>query len=258
VIADENRVVHGLWVGDRLSKLELLTLSSFVAHGHAFHLWLYSDVRTPLPRGVVVRDATAILPRSAVFTKRTTDPETGVGRGSLSSPFSDLFRYKLLLEHGGYWADLDVTCLKPLDFSEPYVFRRHRVGVVGNIMKCPRNSLLMRDTYEEAVAAASEETPWLTLNRILSRNVERLGLSSYIRPRLCNDDSWWTVVKPMLEGDVPIPEDYYVLHWINEFWRTLTENDGYYRGARLLDRVPDKNQVARTCTLGRLYAAYGL
>jgi hypothetical protein len=255
---EDNRVVHGLWIGDRLSKLEQLTLLSFVRHGHEFHLWLYTDLRTPLPRGVMVRDANTVIPREKVFTKRDTDPETGVGRGSVGSPFSDMFRYKLLYEHGGYWADLDITCLKPLDISEPYLFRHHRVGVVGNIMKCPRGSRLMHDTYEQSCAVSDEHSEWLLSNRILSRNVERLCLTSYIRDRFCNDDSWWHAVGPMVEGNAPVPKEFFVFHWINEFWRTLRADGGYYRGDRMFPTIPDKDNIPAWTTLGRLYETYGL
>src|SRR5690242_14854394 len=133
---DSNRIVNALWIGNKLSKLELLTISSFIANGHDFHLWTYSDIVTPLPSRVTIRRADDILPRRAVFRSIGAGLETGVGNGSFAA-FSDLFRYKLLYETGGYWTDMDMTCLKSLDFSEPYVFRSHRVGVVGNLVKCP-------------------------------------------------------------------------------------------------------------------------
>src|SRR5579872_5264198 len=169
----DNRIVHGLWIGNSLSKLELLTLHSFVEHGHEFHLWTYSDIRTPLPRQVLLEDAAEIIPSACIFKKMEIDPETGVGRGSFGAPFSDLFRYKLLFEKGGYWTDMDITCLKPLDFEEEYVFRPHRVGVVGNIMKCPPGSELMRVTYERARREADADAEWLLTNRILSAHVQQ-------------------------------------------------------------------------------------
>ena len=36
--------------------------------------------------------------------------------------FSNYFRYKLLLERGGWWVDLDTVCLKPFDFDDEFVF----------------------------------------------------------------------------------------------------------------------------------------
>jgi hypothetical protein len=91
-VTDYSRIVHGLWIGKRLSKMELLTIHSFLRHGHEFHLWLYDDLETPLPPQVVVEDAGTILPQSRIFRKRQVDSESGVGRGSVSAPFSDLFR----------------------------------------------------------------------------------------------------------------------------------------------------------------------
>ena len=114
VVDQKPLIVHGLWIGPKLSPLELLTLNSFVRWGHEFNLWLYDPPETPLPAGAHPRDATRILPRERIFRKRMRDPETGVGKGSVS-PFSDLFRYKLLYELGGVWVDMDVTCLRPFN-----------------------------------------------------------------------------------------------------------------------------------------------
>ena len=168
-LSEGNRIVHGLWIGTRLSNLELLTLKSFVRHGHEFHLWLYNELENELPAGVVAEDASRIIPRRAIFRKKNIDDECGVGRGSYSSPFSDLFRYKLLYEHGGYWVDMDVTCLRPFNFKTPYLFRTHRVGIVGNIMKCPRHSRVMCDTYEQVARNCNEQSEWLMPNRVLDR-----------------------------------------------------------------------------------------
>jgi hypothetical protein len=111
MLSSDNRIVHGMWVGSELSALEMLTLRSFAHFGHEFHLWAYDDLSTnSFPKGVTLRDAEEIIPRRQVFAKLGTDRETGVGRNSFGAPFSDLFRYKLLCEHGGIWTDMDVTC----------------------------------------------------------------------------------------------------------------------------------------------------
>jgi glycosyltransferase involved in cell wall biosynthesis len=256
-LSDDNRVVHGLWIGRHLSKLELLTIHSFLQHGHEFHLWLYDDLDAPLPKGVVVEDAEAILPRSRIVHKRTNDRETGVGRGSLA-PFADLFRYKLLYEKGGYWVDMDVTCLRPFDFRSAYLFRPHRVGVVNNIMKCPPGSALMKLTYERVARAFGDDIPWLLPNRILSQNILDLKLRRYVRPGICNDDDWRGAIKPLVEGDVALPKDWFAVHWVNEMWRTLAADGGRYKGRRYVDHVPDKDAVPAGTTLGRLYRQYGL
>jgi len=256
-LSDDNRRVHGLWIGSELSKLELLTIRSFLRHGHEFHLWLYQSLATPLPPGVVVEDANEIIPQSRIIRKADTDIETGVGKGSYSSPFSDLFRYKLLYEKGGYWVDMDVTCLRPFNFAEPYVFRSHRVGVVGNIMKCPRHSELMKVVSARVESQANAHSEWLMPNRVLSRAVRRLGLTRYIRSGIWNDESWWRAIRPLTLGVEPIPEGWFAIHWINEFWRMLKETGGVYRGRRLFEVVPDKENPKPGSALARLYAEYG-
>jgi len=258
VLTHDNKIVHGMWVGSELSLLELLTLHSFTHFGHDFHLWVYDLKSTPLPIGVSLRDASEIIPWEKVFKKADYDPETGVGRESHGAPFSDLFRYKLLYEHGGIWVDMDVTCLQPFNFVEEYVFRPHRIGVMGNILKCPKGSRLMKDSYEETAATVNEQSEWLAPNRILNKNVERLGLGQFSKPDICNVDSWLHIIRHFIEKYAPIPDQWYAIHWINEFWRTLKTDRGYYRGRKILDYIPDKNHPAPGSTLYELYRKYHL
>jgi glycosyltransferase involved in cell wall biosynthesis len=256
-VTGDNRVVHSLWIGERLSKLELLTIHSFLRHGHEFHLWLYDDLQTSLPSNVVLENAEEILPRARIFKRRDIDPETGVGRDSVGS-FADLFRYKLLFERGGWWVDMDVTCLRPFDFQTDYVFRPHRVGVVNNIIKCPPHSVLMKMTYEGVDREVNESSPWLLPNRILFQNIVRLKLDRFLRPDICNQEDWLHAIKPLIdEGRAPAP-DWYAIHWINEMWRTLQADSGQYKGRRYVDGVPSKDDVPEQGTLGGLYREYGL
>lgn len=256
-LRDDNRVVNGLWIGNRLSPLELLTIRSFLRHGHEFHLWVYDDLETPLPKGVVLENAEQILPRSRIFRQREIDPETGVGHLSLG-PFSDLFRYKLLYEKGGWWVDMDVTCLRPLNFKTDYVFRPHRVGVVANIAKCPAGSALMKMTYEQVEREINENTPWLLPNRILSANVMQLKLDHFSYPDICNPDSWREAIEPLIFSDKPLPSHWYAIHWGNEMWRTLQVSGGVYKGRAYMDAVPDKENPPEEGTLCTLYREYQL
>jgi glycosyltransferase involved in cell wall biosynthesis len=253
-LSPDNRIVHGLWIGPALSKMELLTIHSFLKHGHEFHLWLYDDLNTPLPKGVIIEDANEIIPENRIIRKAEVDPESGVGKGSVSSPFSDLFRYKLLYEKGGYWVDMDVTCLQPFNFDAPYLFRAHAVGVVGNIMKCPPRSKLMKDLYEKVAKEVSPHSPWMMPNRMLSAMVNRLGLAQYIRRDIWNEESWWDVIRPLMSGTQSITPGWVAIHWINEFLRTLKENGGFYRGRRLLETVPDKDNPSPGSALAALYS----
>ena len=237
-LSSDNRIVHGLWIGKHISKLELLTLHSFVRHGHEFHLWLYDDLDTPVPKDVVIENAAELIPKRLIFTKRDTDPQNGVGKGSYG-PFSDLFRYKVLYEKGGYWVDMDVTCLKPFNIKAPYVFRSHRIGVMGNIIKCPPRSRLMARAYERTLESANADAEWLFANRILTSEIRKCGLATFVRRDFCNEDSWSNVIRLMLDRYIEPPTQWYAIHWINEVIRTLRDKARVDRSP--VPFVPDKN-----------------
>ena len=60
-------LVQSLWIGDRLSAMEQLCISSFLRQGHAFHLYVYQET-AGIPAGTVVLDGNRILPfYSALF-----------------------------------------------------------------------------------------------------------------------------------------------------------------------------------------------
>lgn len=214
---DDNKTVNALWIGSTLSPTELLTIKSFIANGHEFILWAYDKIETKLPEGTILKDANEIFPRKTVFCYKYSN-QFGHGKGSYAG-FSDIFRYKLLYLYGGWWTDMDVTCLKPLDFETDYVFRTHHsLELVGNIMKCPKNSVLMKRCFEEAVAKVDQNNrDWHLPIQILIDNVKKAGLTTYIR-EFSNPDSW-NLIRKMLRKSQQIPEKWYIIHWVNEEWR---------------------------------------
>jgi hypothetical protein len=115
-------VIQMFWHGAPLSRVERLSLASFVHHGHAVHLYAYEDI-AGVPSGVTMRDASEILPRKLIFRHRRTQ--------SLA-PFADWFRYRLLFERGGIWADTDMVCLKPFDYAQPRVFGWQDEELINN------------------------------------------------------------------------------------------------------------------------------
>ncbi len=118
--------IQSLWIGNRLSRLEILSIRSFLANGHDYHLYVYSNVEG-IPEGVTVKDANVILPEALVFRSH----------GSLSI-FADWFRQELLHARGGYWVDTDMVCLKPLRFDDPVVIGKQDATRVCNaLMRFP-------------------------------------------------------------------------------------------------------------------------
>ena len=238
---EENKIVHGLWIGSSLSQIELLTIHSFLSHGHDFYLWVYDEIKTELPAGTVLKDANSIIPAERVFRYKYSN-QFGHGKGSVAG-FSDVFRYKLLYEQGGWWVDMDVSCLKPFDFSEPYIFRTHHfLPAVGNIMKCPKGSRLMQICYEQASNSIDElNRDWHKPLTILNENIEELNLSKYIMD-ISNQDNWNHIIR-LIAGKSKASEDWYAIHWANENWRMHNLS---------------KNCFRKNSTLGELMSKHGL
>lgn len=204
-------VINSMWTGSLLSPMELLTMKSFLAHGHRFRLWIYGEEPAGLPDGIELREAGAILPASRIFKN-----ERGWNPGSYAA-FSDLFRYRLLLREGGWWVDMDVLCLQPFDFPEPYVFRpHHELKLAGNIMKCPPGSPLMEYCFTQANRLAGRGSDdWYELVRILNTGVVQLGLESYLVSRDVFGDDREESHFPYLLHGTPPPPGQRALHWCN-------------------------------------------
>lgn len=238
-----DEIINSLWIGSELSNLEVLTAKSFIANGHRFRLWTYDlNVRKYLPDEVMVADANEIIPLNQVFSYSKAN-QYGHGKGSYAG-FSDIFRYKLLFIHGGWWTDMDITCLKHFDFSGDYFFRAHHdLPLVGNVMKCPSGSELMRTCFEEAEKNVNAiNTDWHKPIEILCTNVKKLGLEKFITNNVSNQDRWEETLR-LIKKDTSLPANYYFIHWQNEEWR---------------HRLMDKNIVKINSTLGALMQRYGL
>lgn len=210
----EKTVVNSLWVGSGLTFLEELTIRSFIHHGHRFKLWVYDDSIKLDVQGLTIENANDIIPRGDVF-RYPEDGKIDWGKGSYAG-FSDIFRYKLLYERGGWWVDMDVTCLKHFDFSEPYFFRNHwKYPVVGNVMKAPKGSELMLSCYEKTKIEINEKNlNWHRPIEILNAEIDSFGLIDYRRLGLFNLDVYHHL-SCYFDLPLSIPSDWYGIHWIN-------------------------------------------
>lgn len=100
-------IIHMFWHGPTLSRLERLCVKSFIVHGHRVHLHVY-DEPTGVPAGVELIDANRTLPREKLFTHAKTN--------SIAA-FADWFRFQVLHDQGGIWADTDMVCLRPMQYE---------------------------------------------------------------------------------------------------------------------------------------------
>jgi hypothetical protein len=137
------REISSFWHGTELSKIELLCISSFLKNGAQYCLYVY-EPPTNLPPGVIVRKADEIIDRSRLFTYRAGTFNLGSVAG-----FSNLFRYTLIHECGGWWTDTDVCYVSGFARESPEMFFAEpspggEFRVANCIFKSPAGSDVLR------------------------------------------------------------------------------------------------------------------
>ncbi|WOD16244.1 hypothetical protein [Paraburkholderia kirstenboschensis] len=95
------------WHGPQLSAYEVACLSSFTAYGNAVALYTYDNVEN-LPKGVIAKDASAIVPRDAL----TAFSINGIPS---MAHFTDYFRFVMFTKTDEVWVDTDMLLLRAFD-----------------------------------------------------------------------------------------------------------------------------------------------
>jgi hypothetical protein len=183
-------IVNSLWIGPQLSLMEQLSVTSFLQNGYEYHLYGYGKIAR-VPPGAILREAAEILPASQIFYY-----QHGAGKGAVSA-FANLFRYKLLLERGGWWVDTDVVCLRRFDFEEPVVIAGERTWketrATNLVLKFPRGHEAVRRCYEAARREDPAQLRWgKTGPVLLERIVRENGLLPFVKTPgvFCPLDFW--------------------------------------------------------------------
>jgi len=236
--ADSNKIIQGLWIGPELSLLEQLSIASFLRNGHEYHLYVYDEPRN-IPAGTIIKDANQILPSSSIFQYREYASYAG---------FANFFRYKILLEHGGWWADSDTICLKPFDFPDEYVFSSElcngREVINCGVIKTPKGSPVMVYAWEVCQTKDPQKLGWgETGPRLMSEAVTRSSLEKHVKPYtfFCPFSylDWSQVLEP--ETNDLLDQGGYAIHLWNEMWRKVKQDkNARYPDGCLFEKLKGK------------------
>jgi hypothetical protein len=214
-----DRIVQSLWIGDRLPPMQQLGIQSFLDHGHEFHLYAYDHI-AGVPAGATVCDGTTVFSRDRIFRHKQ-----GFGAGSYST-FSNLFRYQLLLDRGGWWVDTDLICLRPFDFAADHVFATELEGeavlTATCAFKCPADAPFLAHCLEVALSKNPDDLKWSEIGPYLfDQAVSRFDLGRHrVPPRTFNPINTWEfddIVKPGF--DQARLDDSHGLHLWNQVWK---------------------------------------
>lgn len=240
---ESNKIIKSLWLGNRLSNMERLTIKSFLDCGHVFHLYCYDEIKN-LPSGTVLMDANKIISKEQIFLDSA---------GGYAS-FSDLFRYKLLFDLGGWWVDMDVACLKFLDFEDDYCFSSElfdngNQSMISNfIIKAPKGAdfLLEILNYILPILESSDHIAWGEFGpKLLSHALKTYDCKSYIRPtEVFCPINWSEISKFISFSNIQISESCYCVHFWNEIWRRGNlDKDSIYHADSLYEQLKRKFKV---------------
>ena len=116
--------IQTLWIGKTMPMINHHCLRSMTKY-HTVEIYTYSKIEN-LPQNtdhdIIINDANEIIKEEDLFYFNETD----------IAPFSDLFRFKLLLLKGGYWLDLDIFLLKPINYKmNEFIVGSERTMLVG-------------------------------------------------------------------------------------------------------------------------------
>src|SRR5882672_1398368 len=233
-----NKVIQGLWIGPELSVMEQLSVASFLQNGHEYHLYVYDRPRN-IPAGTVIKDANEILPAARIFRYRDSPSYAG---------FANFFRYKLVLERGGWWIDTDTVCLKPFDFPEPYVFSSELsqgLEVVNSgIFKAPAGSEVMAYAWGVCQTKDPQKLVWgETGPKLIGEAVSKLGLEKYKHPSTVFCPLAFYEWHKVLESDPALAfgERTYAIHLWNERWRaTGQDKNAHYHPDCLYEQLKQR------------------
>lgn len=156
--------INFLWVEGPLGYIERLALQSAMDVGHKVVLWSYRpSTLGQVPKGVLVRDAADVMPRGRLITYADT------GAVALGANF---WRYELLAQGLGVWADLDLLFVKPLDLTSGYILGWEHEGWINNaIMQAPRSSAFVSDL--QTIPKDNECPPWFGPRRTMVYHYRR-------------------------------------------------------------------------------------
>lgn len=209
-----NNPIQSFWHGPSPTVMEQMCVRSYLAHGHEFHLYVY-EPSGAYPEGVVLKDASEIIPYAEVFVD---------GFGGFVN-FSNRFRYALLYQKGGWWVDMDTVCLRAFDFSEPYAFSSevtgNRTQVNTTYIKSLPGAPFLKDCMDFMDTRGLKNLHWGELGvHLISRMIFRNGMERYIQPPqtfcpVSGTELDWLISS----AEIMLPDEAYALHWWNELWR---------------------------------------
>ncbi len=234
-----NHIIQSFWFGGQLSTMERLCIESYIQNGHEFHLYTYNEIEQVPPKAIL-KNANEIIPDKMLFR----DNRNGI------ASFSDWFRYKLLFLKGGIWTDMDMICLKPIDFEEEFCFSSERLekGEVVNIgfIKATAQADFLKDILNIIEHSGFANIAWGSFGPKLFNSILRnFESEEFIKsPQVFCSINWFEMYKLITHQNILFSEETYCIHLWNEVWRLgCLSKDATYHPESIYEKLKVKYQI---------------
>ena len=209
-------IVRSFFYGHQLTLMEKLSIKSFIDNGHTFKLYTYNDKSINYQvAGLEIEDASQVIDHKDFFTY---DGEGDCPMNSVGG-FSDIFRFALLEKFGGWYVDMDVTCLKNFsELTDTCVLRPSCCDkIVANIIKSDHNDFnkSVLSKYKEDIK--KDNNCWVKPLDILTNQAKQFDLMKYVvKSELFGDDNMDVITSYLTNNvyDIPVLPTY-AIHWCN-------------------------------------------
>lgn len=161
-----------LWVGNPITKIQEVSLSSFIYHGHDLTLYVY-DMDMRVPEGVHKAFAGDIMDESEMFLVQNT-----------YAAFSDLFRYRMIKKTGLVWVDADTICLSSDwdGLGDTYACLENDT-VVGGVLALPQDSPAINYLIKKSTQFNKKKIKWTDVGpALVDKTFRSFDLMNYVYP----------------------------------------------------------------------------
>jgi hypothetical protein len=159
-----------MWVGDSLTKIQEVSISSFIYHGHDVSIFVY-DKDLDVPSGAKKMDANEIIPESEIFKVKNT-----------YAAFSDVFRYQMINKTGLPWVDADTICVSDDWNFKDNIFAGYEAEiVVGGVLSLPKDSPAIKYMIEKSSSFDKEKISWVEVGpSLVNETFRKFNLMKYV------------------------------------------------------------------------------
>jgi hypothetical protein len=226
-----NQIIQSLW-WPSLGTMEKLSVASYLACGHEFHVYSYGPCAN-VPRGTMVKDANEIL------------PESEVSRFKHLAHFGDWFRYNLLYQKGGWWVDIDTVCLRAFTMHETHVCSGEDNTIArycnNAYLKAPVKSEFMKWCIDRCKMADPMTMAWATTaNDLVTEGARKFDIAVHV-PAVFNPVPYWNWERLISANTENVPTEAYAVHLWRDMWKKAgKDRDATYPATSLYEHLKQR------------------